>query len=85
MTQHEKHIAHYSILISGLGLLGVLFILFRYNEPLQIFVGGLGCLFYILWGIFHHALEERITKLVVFEYVSFGLLGLILLILFVTI
>jgi hypothetical protein len=85
MTHHETHLAHYFILTTGLAMLGMLFILFRFNEGLQIFVGGVGCAFYILWGIFHHALEERVTKLVVLEYVSFGLLAFLLMVLFVTV
>jgi len=85
MTKQDMHLTHYLILVSGFGLLGVFFILFRFNESLQILVGGLGCVFYILWGIFHHALEERITKLVIFEYAAFGLLAFLLMLLFVTI
>ena len=85
MKRQDTHLTHYLILLSGLGLLGVFFILFRFNEGLQVLVGGLGCIFYILWGVFHHALEERITKLIIFEYVSFGLLAFLLMLLFVTI
>ena len=85
MKRQDTHVAHYLILFGGLGLLGVFFILFRFNEVLQIFIGGLGCIFYIFWGIFHHALEERVTKLVMLEYVSFGLLAFLLMLLFVTI
>ena len=85
MSHHERHLTHYLILIAGLGLLGFLFILFRFNETIQILVGAVGCIFYFFWGIFHHALEERVTKLVVFEYTAFGLLAFILMVLFVTI
>lgn len=85
MTEQDNHITHYFFLIAGLGLLGIFFILFRFNETLQIIIGGLGCLFYILWGIFHHALEDRVTKLVIFEYMSFGILAFLLMVLFVTI
>ncbi len=85
MTSQEKHLTHYLILVSGLGILGFLFMLFRFNEVLQIIVGAIGCIFYILWGIFHHALEERVTKLILFEYISFGSLAFILMVLFVII
>jgi len=85
MKSQDVHLAHYLILVSGLGFLGVFFILFRFNEVLQILTGGIGCVFYIIWGIFHHALEERVTKLIIFEYVSFGLLAFLLMLLFVTI
>lgn len=83
MNHHERHFSHYLILLTGLAILGSLFVLFRFNERIQILVGAAGCLFYILWGIFHHASEERVTKLVIFEYVSFGLLAFLLMVLFV--
>ncbi len=81
----ESHFTHYSLLLGGLGLLGVLFILFKHNSAIQILVGGFGCLFYIIWGIFHHAIEERVTKFIVIEYMSFGLLAFLLMVLFVII
>ncbi len=81
----ESHFKHYALLVSGMALLGAFFVLFRFNTPIQIFIGLAGCIFYIFWGIFHHALEDRVTKLVVIEYILFSLVAFLLMILFVTI
>jgi len=81
----DSHFKHYAVLIFGMAVLGSFFVLFRYNTPFQIFIGLLGCIFYTFWGIFHHALEDRVTKLVVAEYILFSLVAFPLMILFVTI
>jgi len=80
----DSHFYHYSFLVGGMILLGVLFVLFRYNSTIQILVGFLGCIFYAIWGIFHHALEDRVTKLIVLEYSLFSLVAFLLMVLFVT-
>jgi hypothetical protein len=85
MNIKDSHLSHYAFLIVGMALLGVFFVLFKYNTSIQIFIGLLGCIFYTFWGIFHHALEDRVTELVVFEYVLFSLVAFLLMTLFVTI
>ncbi len=85
MKEHDSHLTHYIFLVLGLIVLGGLFVLFRYNPTLQILIGGVGTVFYIIWGILHHALEDRVTGLVVVEYVVFGTLAFLLMVLFVTV
>ena len=80
----NSHVLSYTLLISLLFLAFGLFVHFKYQPHLQILLGLLGCVSYALWGIFHHAGEDRITPLVVFEYVSFSLISFLLIILFVT-
>ena len=77
--KHEKHITHYIILIMGLFLFVMMFILFRHNKPLQLAMGTASSMFYMSWGIIHHALEDRLTKFVVMEYGLFALLIFLLL------
>ncbi len=79
MLREENHFVHYFVLFVGLLLFVSLFALFRYNQALQFSVGLLGCVFYVSWGVIHHILEERLTKLVVLEYLLFGVLVAILL------
>jgi hypothetical protein len=55
-------------------------VIFRYNRTAELFVGGFGALFYIAWGIIHHALEDRLSKEVVMEYVLFGTLAFLMLV-----
>ena len=78
-SDDERHFTHYMVLLIGLLLFFSLFILFRYNDSIQLVIGGLGCFFYVLWGVIHHALEHRLTRLVVIEYVLFGGLMFLLL------
>lgn len=78
-TDDERHFMHYMVLLVGLFVFFVLFFLFRYNSFLQWMVGAGGCTFYVFWGVFHHALEHRLTSFVVMEYVLFGSLMLFLL------
>lgn len=74
----EKHISHYLILFLVLLFFLVAFYIFRYNEPMQTIVAALVCVFYIIWGIMHHAIEGRLTKLVALEYVLFGSLAFLI-------
>lgn len=76
---HDNHITHYLVLFVGLFFFVSLFILFRHNSVLQMVMGISGSLFYMLWGVIHHALEGRLTKPVIAEYILFGLLVIILL------
>ncbi len=80
-----SYLTHYIILFLGMLILGLFFFLFRYNTPIQIFIGFIGCTFYAVWGILNQAMEERVTKLVVAEYVLFSLVSFLLMVLFVTI
>ena len=78
MSENEKHVLHYLVLIVGLVVTALVFFMFRYNTSLQSSIAGAGSLFYILWGIIHHALEKRLNKLVILEYFLLGSLVFIL-------
>lgn len=73
MKEDNPHIVEYLILFSGLLLCFVFFILFRFNTTVQIIISFVGSVFYVLWGIIHHAIEERLSKFVVLEYALIGL------------
>lgn len=78
-AKQDDHITHYMVLFVGLFVFVSLFVLFRYNGLLQFGVGVLGCVFYVAWGVLHHVLERRLTKLVLLEYVLFAFLVALLL------
>jgi hypothetical protein len=78
MTEQEKHILHYSLLALGLSVLSVFFVLFRFDTRAQLIMAALGSLYYVLWGIIHHALEKRLNRLTIFEYILFGALVFLL-------
>lgn len=79
MTQRD--LLHYLslVLILLLGMWGVLS--FRYRADWQLLTVGLTVAGYVLWGVIHHYLEDRLRFDVVGEYLLVGLLALLLLLL----
>ena len=69
----DYHAWHYLVLVLGLGAFIALLVVFSYSTPISIVISFLGSLFYVLWGIIHHALEKRLYKEIVLEYVLIGL------------
>ena len=69
MTDQEKHLLHYLILLIGLGIFLLVFVFFWYNKEIQLLVGGVACAYYAAWGLVHHAVENRLTKIIATEYV----------------
>ncbi len=75
----EHKVIHYLVLFVGFALFFFLFLLFRYNIYFQnIYIVSIGT-FYCAWGILHHYFEDRLTKLVVLEYLSFSTFTIVLL------
>lgn len=75
-----QHKLAYAILIIGLSVLTILF-LAAWPDVLsqRLIIGGL-VLFYIAWGVLSHLHEAHITRKLISEYVSIGVLaGIILL------
>lgn len=79
MDNNRRHLIEYFIFIILTVVFLLLFILFRSNKELLKLVAGLLSSTYILWGIIHAALEERMTSLIVFEYALFGTLFFLIL------
>ena len=79
----DKHFLEYVVLIFGLVLILALMLHFKSDKSVLYVISGSGSLFYALWGIIHHAVEGRLTKVVALEYVFFG--GLMFLLLFAAI
>lgn len=75
---HEHHLTHYLTLILGLLATLFLFVYFKYNLTAQIIVSAVGCIYYALWGIVHHAIHNRLSAWVVVEYLLFGSLGFLI-------
>lgn len=49
------------------------------NVMLQLIIGGVTTIAYVLWGIVHHVMNGDLHKKVVIEYVLVGLIALVLL------
>ncbi len=72
MNEHEKHIVHYLVLFIGLVFFGFGFVYFKHNIETELFITAAASVFYVLWGIIHHAVENRLTRFIALEYVLFG-------------
>ncbi len=75
MTSRE-HVWHYLILIAILltGFLG--FIRFE-GEPTRRFLSIFGAILgYVLWGVWHHFIEKRLSSTVISEYLLLALVVL---------
>lgn len=69
MKRNEKELIEYIVLLVGLVVFFLLLILFRYEVFALKLVAMLGSLFYVVWGIIHHAASERLTLAILLEYV----------------
>lgn len=79
MSEYEKHLIEYLVLALGLALFAGLFVFFRFNKPVLIYISLFGCVFYMLWGIIHHFIEDRLNELLAAEYILVGFLIFLLL------
>jgi len=79
MLAEEKHLKHYLILIVGILFFVISIIYFKYNKDMQMVLAGALSAFYCVWGIIHHAVEGRLSRLIFLEYILVGLLVFLLL------
>ena len=79
MNEKEHHLVQYLVLLMGLGVLFFLFVVFMNNHDILKVVSGSGSIFYVLWGLSHHAAEGRLNKLIAFEYILVGSLAFLIL------
>jgi len=73
MSDELKHVTHYLVLFIGLLVFVFLFSVYSHNKNAKALIGFSFSVFYILWGIIHHALDGRLSKLIILEYVLVGL------------
>jgi hypothetical protein len=79
MEIKRRHFLEYTM-VFGLSLIFmILFFFFRSDRNILRLLSGLISSSYALWGIMHSALEGRLTRLVVLEYLLFGVLVFLLL------
>lgn len=78
MELDKKHIIEYAVL----GIILILFLgffwYFRFDKTALLVVSAIGSIFYSAWGILHHAIQERLTRLIAIEYILFGFLVFLL-------
>ena len=79
MDLDRKHIIEYSVLGGLLILFVVFFWYFRFDKTALLIVSGVGSLFYSIWGVVHHAMQDRLTRIIAIEYFLFGFFVFLLL------
>jgi hypothetical protein len=72
MKRKENELIEYLVLLLGMVMFFLLLIIFRYENFALKLVAMLGSLFYVAWGVIHHAADERLTRGVVAEYFFIG-------------
>ena len=75
----DSHIIGYLVLVLGLGVFFILLSMFKNNSTVSLFISLGGSLFYVLWGIIHHAVERRLHKDIILEYIIIGIFMFLLL------
>lgn len=77
----DKYLVHLGILFAGILMASFFFNYFKYNTTAQIIISALGCIYYVVWGIIHHVVRNRLKRLIALEYVLVGSLIFFLLLL----
>lgn len=79
MKNIKERAIEYLILFVAIFVFLLLFFLFRFDKNALVIVSASGSVFYILWGIIHHVLRDRLNKSIFWEYIIFGSLVFLLL------
>ena len=74
MENIKEHRVEYFILLIVVAVFLVLISIFRYNKEALLILSGSGSLLYILWGITHNIIRGKLTRMVAYEYILFGIL-----------
>ena len=76
----KQSIAHFFVLIAILAVGIVTFIYVRPNTTLQLFVGIITAVTYVLWGFIHHAIKKDLHLKIMVEYLLIGTIAIVLLV-----
>jgi len=75
----KTHIAHLLVLIAMLGIAVWGFFAAAPNVVLQLGIGVVTVVSYVLWGILHHVSEHDLHPKIVVEYILIGAISIVLL------
>ena len=78
MENLKEHRVEYFILVVAIIIFMFFIYIYRFDKGALITLTGIGSLFYVLWGIIHHWIRNKITKSVIFEYIIFALFAFLL-------
>lgn len=75
----KTHIVHFFILLGILGIGVVAFFSAAGNSGVQLAIGVVTSVAYVVWGILHHATQGVLHKKIVVEYVLIAAIAILLL------
>jgi hypothetical protein len=75
----KQHILHFIVLVGILTGGVTAFILASSSSSLQLIIGIITSVAYVLWGFIHHAMQKDLHKKIVVEYVLIGAIAIIML------
>lgn len=77
----KMHVTHFGLLFLILLAGSYIFFLTNSNHSLQLAVGIVLTVFYVVWGLIHHSIQKDLHPKVVIEYILIGLIAIMLLLL----
>lgn len=76
----KQSFIHFLILVAILAAGIFTFIYVRPNTTLQLFVGIMTAVAYVLWGFIHHAIKKDLHQKIMIEYLLIGTIAIVLLV-----
>ena len=76
----KQSFIHFLVLVAILASGIFTFIYVRPNTTLQLFVGIMTAVTYVLWGFIHHAIKKDLHRKIVIEYLLIGAIAIVLLV-----
>lgn len=76
----KQSLYHFLVLIAILAAGIFTFIGVRPNTTLQLFIGIMTAVAYVLWGLIHHAVKKDLHERIMIEYLLIGTIAIVLLV-----
>ena len=76
----RQSVVHFVILIAMLSLGVLTFLFVRPNTTMQLLVGIVTAVAYVLWGFVYHAMRKDLHRKIVVEYLLIGTIAIVLLV-----
>ena len=76
----KQSVIHFLVLIAILAAGVFTFIYVRPNTTIQLLVGIITAVAYVLWGLIHHAVQKDLHQKIVVEYLLIGVIAIVLLV-----
>lgn len=79
MEDLKEHIIEYAVLFVGMAAFLFFLTTYRFDKGALLIISSVGSILYVVWGVLHHALRKKLTRMIIYEYTLFGILVFLLL------